>query len=94
MDLYIGLVVSLASTAICVVSTQGKVVKETAAPSEPEDLVRVLRGLPRRVFGVGLEAAPLSLSQCAAGPALGYAKGLPHMVDAPATARVSDLLCN
>ena len=26
------------------------------------------------------------LSQCAAGPALGYAKGLPHMVDAPATA--------
>jgi len=60
MDLYIGLDVSLASTAICVVSTQGKVVKETAAPSEPEDLVRVLRGLPGRVVGVGLEAGPLS----------------------------------
>ena len=26
------------------------------------------------------------LPQCAAGPALGYAKGLPHMVNAPATA--------
>ena len=60
MDLYIGLDVSLASTAICVVSAQGKVVKETAAPSEPEELVRVLRGLPGRVVGVGLEAGPLS----------------------------------
>ena len=40
MHLYIGLDVSLASTAICVVSGPGKVVKETAAPSEPEDLVR------------------------------------------------------
>lgn len=60
MDLYIGLDVSLASTAICVVSAQGKVVKETAAPSEPEDLVRVLRGLPGCVVGVGLEAGPLS----------------------------------
>ena len=60
MDLYIGLDVSLASTAICVVSPQGKVVKETAAPSEPEDLMRVLRGLPGRVVGVGLEAGPLS----------------------------------
>lgn len=60
MDLYIGLDVSLASTALCVVSAQGKVVKETAAPSEPEDLVRVLRGLPGRVVGVGLEAGPLS----------------------------------
>ena len=26
------------------------------------------------------------LPQCAAGPAIGYAKGLPHMVNAPATA--------
>lgn len=35
-------------------------VKETAALSEPEDLVRLLRGLPGRVVGVGLEAGPLS----------------------------------
>ncbi len=45
MDMYIGLDVSLASTAICVVSTQGKVVKETTTPSEPEDLVKVLNGI-------------------------------------------------
>ncbi len=60
MDLYIGLDVSVASTAICVVSAQGKVVKETTTPSEPEDLVRMLCALPGRVVGVGLEAGPLS----------------------------------
>lgn len=60
MDVYIGLDVSLASTAICVVSTQGKVVKETTAPSEPEDLVKVLHTLTGRIVGVGLEAGPLS----------------------------------
>lgn len=60
MDLHIGLDVSLASTAICAVSAHGKVIKETTAVSEPEELVRVLRDLPGRVIGVGLEAGPLS----------------------------------
>ena len=56
MDLYIGLDVSLSSTAICAVSAHGKVIKETTAASEPEDLVRALRDLPGTVIGVGLEA--------------------------------------
>ena len=60
MDLYIGLDVSLASTAICVVSAQGKVVKETTASSEPEVLVKMLNALPGRIVGVALEAGPLS----------------------------------
>jgi transposase len=60
MDLYIGLDVSLASTAICAVSAHGKVIKETTAASEPEDLVRALRDLPGTIIGVGLEAGPLS----------------------------------
>jgi hypothetical protein len=60
MDLYIGLDVSLASTAICAVTTQGKVFKELTAPSEPEELVTALRSLPGTVVGVGLEAGPLS----------------------------------
>ena len=54
MDLYIGLDVSLASTAICAVSAHGKVIKEATAASEPEDLVRALRDLPGTVIGVGL----------------------------------------
>lgn len=60
MELYIGLDVSLASTAICAVTAQGKMLKEITAPSEPEELVRALRSLPGTVVGVGLEAGPLS----------------------------------
>jgi len=51
MDLYIGLDVSLASTAICVVSSHGKVIRETIAASEPEELERALRSLSGSVVG-------------------------------------------
>ena len=60
MDLFIGLDVSLASTAICVVSAHGKVVKEDKVASEPEALAEFLRGLPGGSVAVGLEAGPLS----------------------------------
>ena len=60
MDVYIGLDVSLASTAVCVVSAQGKIVKEATAASEPEELVVALKAMPGRVLAVGLEAGPLS----------------------------------
>lgn len=58
MDVYIRLDVSLASTAICVVCAQGKIIKETSA-SEPECLIEVLKGVPGTVVAVGLEAGPL-----------------------------------
>ena len=60
MDLFIGLDVSLASTAICVLDAHGKAVNETTAISEPEALVEFLRGLCGSVIAVGLEAGPLS----------------------------------
>ena len=60
MDVYIGLDVSLATTAICVASAQGKIVKETTAASQPEALVAVLKAMPGEVVAVGLEAGPLS----------------------------------
>lgn len=60
MDHFIGLDVSLASTAICVLDARGKVVKETTAASEPEELVTALRALSGTVVTVGLEAGPLS----------------------------------
>jgi len=60
MDVYIGLDVSLASTAICMVSAQGKIVKETTSASEPEDLVEALKAMPGNIVAVGLEAGPLS----------------------------------
>lgn len=60
MDHFIGLDVSLASTAICILNTHGKVAKETTAASEPEELVAALRALSGKVVAVGLEAGPLS----------------------------------
>lgn len=60
MDLFIGLDVSLASTAICVLNAHGDVAEETTAASEPEELVAALRALSGNVVAVGLEAGPLS----------------------------------
>ena len=60
MDVYIGLDVSLASTAICAMSAQGTIVKETTDASEPEDLVASLKAVPGNIIAVGLEAGPQS----------------------------------
>lgn len=38
--LFVGLDVSLAKTAICVISAHGKIVKEAQAASEAEELMR------------------------------------------------------
>ena len=60
MDLFIGLDVSLASTAVCVLNAHGKVMKETTVASEPEALAGCLGDLCGSVIAVGLEAGPLS----------------------------------
>ena len=60
MKLFIGLDVSLAKTAVCVVSEHGHIVKEAEAESEPEALARWLDELDGSVAAIGLEAGPLS----------------------------------
>lgn len=60
MDMFIGLDVSLASTAICVVTAQGKLARETSVASEPEALLAFLHDLPGTTVAVGLKAGPLS----------------------------------
>ena len=60
MEIYIGLDVSLASTAICVLGEQGKIVTEAQAASAPESLVAFMRDLPHEIAAIGLEAGPLS----------------------------------
>ena len=60
MDVYIGLDVSLASTAICVLGEKGEAVTEAQVASAPDALVEFLRGLPHEIAAVGLEAGPLS----------------------------------
>jgi transposase len=60
MRLFIGLDVSLAKTAICVISEHGQVVKEAQAASEPEALVNLVGELDGSIAAIGLEAGPLS----------------------------------
>jgi transposase len=60
MSVFIGLDVSLASTAICVLGPQGRIVEELEADSVPDALVRAMTSLPYAVEAIGLEAGPLS----------------------------------
>lgn len=60
MRLFVGLDVSLAKTAICVVSEHGKIVNEAQVASEPEVLVRWAREQEGTIAAIGLEAGPLS----------------------------------
>lgn len=60
MNVYIGLDVSLATTAVCVLNEKGKVLREANVASEPEALVRFFEDLPYVISCVGLEAGPLS----------------------------------
>jgi transposase len=60
MRLFVGLDVSLAKTAICVISEHGKIVKEAQVVSEPEALVRWAREQEGTVAAIGLETGPLS----------------------------------
>lgn len=71
MKLFVGLDVSLAKTAICVISEHGKIMKEAQVASEPEELVRWAREQEGAIAAIGLEAGPLSQwlhrGMCAAG---------------------------
>ena len=60
MEIYIGLDVSLATTAICVLGEKGKIVTEAQVDSAPDSLVAFLHELPHDIAAIGLEAGPLS----------------------------------
>ena len=57
---YAGIDVSLESSAICVVDSAGKILREAKAASEPEALIAWFRGLGLTLERIGLEAGPLS----------------------------------
>jgi transposase len=60
MEHYAGIDVSLELSSVCVVDTQGKIVKERKVASEPEALVDFFGSLGLAVTRIGLEAGPLS----------------------------------
>jgi len=60
MAYYIGLDVSVESTAVCVIDAAGCVKKEFSARSHPEDLANALDLFSDEIAGIGLEAGPMS----------------------------------
>jgi transposase len=60
MEHYAGINVSLELSSVCVVDTQGKIVKEAKVASEPEALVPFFKALGFAVKQIGLEVGPLS----------------------------------
>ena len=60
MDVFIGLDVSLASTAICAVTERGVITVVKSESSEPEALVKSLQEIDANILCVGLDAGPLS----------------------------------
>src|SRR5271167_4640133 len=60
MEYYAGIDVSLELSSVCVVDTQGKIVKEAKVASDPEALVDFSGSLDFAVKRIGLEAGPLS----------------------------------
>jgi transposase len=60
MSHYAGLDVSLEESAICVVDSTGRIIKETRAPSEPEALVTALREIGLPLERIGLEACSMA----------------------------------
>ncbi len=59
MKLFVGIDVSLAKSAICVISEHGTIVKAAETASAPQVLSRWLGDLDGRIALLGLEAGPL-----------------------------------
>ena len=60
MSVFIGVDVSLATSAICILGEGGKIIKEAKIDSEPAAFVTFMQGLPYEIDGIGMEAGPLS----------------------------------
>lgn len=60
MEFYVGLDVSVKTTAICIVDGTGDVIREAALVTEPATLAAFLRGTGLRIIRVGHEAGPMS----------------------------------
>ena len=76
MNVYIGLDVSLASTAVCVLDEKGKIVTEAEVASTPEALVSFMNKLEHEIAAIGLEAGPLAFES-----AEDVAEHLPRFID-------------
>ena len=58
MDHYAGIDVSLECSSVCVVESNGKIVRETKVPTEPEALIALFRSLGFGLFRAGHDTKP------------------------------------
>ena len=61
MKLYVGLVVGLEETSLCIVDSEGVTVREVKVSTEPEAIRRALEGSADRLDRVGVEASSLGI---------------------------------
>ena len=59
---FVGLDVSIESTAVCVIDETRRVEEELSVPSHPADLAAALEPFSEAIGTVGLEAGPISES--------------------------------
>lgn len=60
MKLYVGLDVSLAQTAVCILNESGEIVVERQVDSEPEAISGCLAAVQGKIERIGLEAGPMA----------------------------------
>jgi predicted NBD/HSP70 family sugar kinase len=72
MRLFVGLDVSLAKTAVCVLDEHGRIVKEVEVASEPEAVLRLAADLDGSIAVIGLEASALRQGRCLSGCTAGF----------------------
>lgn len=60
MQYYVGLDVSMDTTAICVISCAGEVVHEISVESRAEPIAVALKPYKKTIEAIGLEAGPMS----------------------------------
>jgi transposase len=58
-DFYCGLDISLEETSVCIVNAEGKTVKESKVPTDPDALAKALVDANVTLKRVGLEASSL-----------------------------------
>lgn len=60
MALYVGLDVSISSTAICMINDAGRVEGDFSARSHPDELATALGPFSDAIAAIGVEAGPMS----------------------------------
>jgi hypothetical protein len=70
MDLYAGLDVSLNETSRCIIDSDGKILRESKVPSEPEAIRSAFEGYADRLGRLAIEASSLGICFIASSPPL------------------------